>query len=338
VSRLAILIPFAGNAKRLEDTLVSVLENRPDDCEIAVILAQPYENPYHLDDEVSFIPLSGSAGLAACLNAGLSKVRAPFVHVLACGVEVCPGWADVALRHFLDATVAAVVPLVLALEDRDRIVCAGVDYQRHGAMRLLDRGRRKVLLNQPVAVLAPSTMAAFYRRGALDAAGRFSEEVGDHLTMVDMGLTLRHLGLRTLLVPSCEVAAPAAAEPSASAFRRSLEAERFFWRWAGTNGWAGALAPHALHAAADCLGGVVNLSVFARLLGRLVGFCRSGAARQHRNRLQQIAEQSRAVAVPSPKSPAMRANAPVPPACAGSAPGPNGRSGTSGPVAGRHRP
>ncbi|MCR4413312.1 MAG: glycosyltransferase family 2 protein [Thermoguttaceae bacterium] len=330
MSRLAILIPFMGNAKRLEDTLVSVLENRPDDCEIAVVLARPYDNPYHLDDEVSFLPLPGSAGLAACLNAGLSRVRAPFVHVLACGVEVCAGWADVALAHFQDATVAAVAPLVVALENRDRIVCAGVDYQRHGAVCLLDHGRRKVLVNQPVAVLAPPTLAAFYRRWALDAAGRFSEEVGDHLTMIDMGLTLRHLGLRTLLVPGCAVAAPARAEPSAGAFRRSLEAERFFWRWAGTNGWAGALAPHALHAAVDCLGGVADLSVFARLAGRLVGFCRGGAARQHRDRLQQMAEQSRAPAVPSPKSPAMRVNA--------SAPGSNGKSGAHGTVAGRHRP
>ena len=38
VSRLAIIIPFLGNSQRLEETLVSVLENRPDDCEVIVVL------------------------------------------------------------------------------------------------------------------------------------------------------------------------------------------------------------------------------------------------------------------------------------------------------------
>lgn len=36
--RLSIVIPAVSSAEDLEQTLVSVLENRPDDCEIVVAL------------------------------------------------------------------------------------------------------------------------------------------------------------------------------------------------------------------------------------------------------------------------------------------------------------
>ena len=37
--RLSIVIPAPGNEETLEETLVSVLENRPEDSEIVVVLA-----------------------------------------------------------------------------------------------------------------------------------------------------------------------------------------------------------------------------------------------------------------------------------------------------------
>jgi len=55
VPRLAVVIPFEGNTKALEDTLVSVLENRPDDSEVLVVLGKPYQDPYALGDEVEFV-------------------------------------------------------------------------------------------------------------------------------------------------------------------------------------------------------------------------------------------------------------------------------------------
>ena len=53
--RLAIVITAVGSVESVERTLVSVLENRPTDCEVFVALNQPYSDPYDLKDEVRFV-------------------------------------------------------------------------------------------------------------------------------------------------------------------------------------------------------------------------------------------------------------------------------------------
>ena len=54
MARLAIVITDGGSIESLESTLVSVLENRPPDCEVLVALAGPYADPYELSGEVRF--------------------------------------------------------------------------------------------------------------------------------------------------------------------------------------------------------------------------------------------------------------------------------------------
>ena len=53
--RLSIVIPVLGDPQQLDDTLLSVLENRPANCEILVVHNQPYHDPYNLSDEVRFV-------------------------------------------------------------------------------------------------------------------------------------------------------------------------------------------------------------------------------------------------------------------------------------------
>ena len=112
--RLSIIIPLLGDPAQLDDTLVSVLENRPANCEILVVHNEPYDDPYGLAGEVRFLAAAPGAALAECLNLGLRASRAAVVHVLSCGVEVSPGWAEAAIRHFRDAEVAAVAAVVLS--------------------------------------------------------------------------------------------------------------------------------------------------------------------------------------------------------------------------------
>ena len=57
VPRLAIVISAIGSIESLEGTLVSVLENRPADCEILVVLNRPYSDPYDLQGEVRFVAI-----------------------------------------------------------------------------------------------------------------------------------------------------------------------------------------------------------------------------------------------------------------------------------------
>ena len=80
--RLSIVIPVWGNLHLLEDTLVSVLENRPAHCEIIVVLDGPYDDPYQLTDELSYVLAPSGASLAESANLGIAASEAPVVHLL----------------------------------------------------------------------------------------------------------------------------------------------------------------------------------------------------------------------------------------------------------------
>ena len=124
--RLAIVISAVGKIESLEGTFLSVLENRPSDCEVIVALNQPYSDPYDLKDEVRFVEAAGRPSAIGALNQALAASRAPFVHLLARGCEVTDGWADRALSRFGDRQVASVAPVVCDAQDRERIFAAGV--------------------------------------------------------------------------------------------------------------------------------------------------------------------------------------------------------------------
>ena len=55
MQRLSIIVPLMGDLKRFEDTLVSVLENQPEQSEVVVVLNGPYDDPYDLRSEVKFV-------------------------------------------------------------------------------------------------------------------------------------------------------------------------------------------------------------------------------------------------------------------------------------------
>ena len=109
--RLAIVISAVGTAESLEATLLTVLENRPDDCEVVAVTNFPYADPYQLAGEVRFVVQPAEADLVACVAAAIPLVRSPVVHLIAAGCEVTEGWADRALEHFADLSVGAVAPL-----------------------------------------------------------------------------------------------------------------------------------------------------------------------------------------------------------------------------------
>lgn len=286
MSRLSILIPYVGNPKLLEETLVSVLENRPDDSEVLVVLAQPYADPYDLGDEVRFLPTQGRTSLVGCLNLGFRMSRAEIVHVLLCGTEVSEGWTDRATFHFGDPRVACVAPLMIDSQDRSRVLAAGVDYRAGGQIRVLSRSAEAV--PEPTAVLGPHPAAAFYRKAAVECAGWLDAEVGDRLAMLDLALAFEHAGFRTILEPRCQVRLLPDAQDRSGAFRRALDAERFFWRWASSRGWFRSLALHAVAVAGEGCRALASPSIVAWTAGRLLGCCAIGNHRRCRSRLQRV--------------------------------------------------
>ncbi len=292
--RLSIIVPVLGCASRLETTLVSVLEHRPDDCEVLVVLDTPYEDPYELAGEVQFIESPGAVGFAASVNAGIQASCADLVHVLAAGVEVCEGWADFALPHFRDPRVAAVSPLVHDVLDRRRVLAAGIEYTpRRGRVV---RAATDISV-QPYEVLGPISQAGFYRRAALELVGHFPSAVGDLNADVDLALTLRYAGYRAVLEPQSVVEATAGDLRLAPAhgLRYGLHSERLFWRTAGVVGWRYAIAAHVLGIVAEFSGSVPRIRAFTTFAGRLLGACAMGSHRAHRQWLLDVQRASQSL-------------------------------------------
>jgi len=283
--RLSIVIPTPSDTAAMEETLVSVLENRPDDCEIVVALGCDYADPWNIGEEVRFVHAPAGASLVRCVNLGVAASAGSVVHILAAGWRATEGWTDLPLERFEDDEVAAVVPLGVAADDRDRVVAAGVRYAVGG--RRIDvaadpRWRRAgVAGDLPTGSALPQgpvLEAGFWRADVLGLAGDgFTTACGDRAADADMAVTLVAGGRRVVVERHSQILVPAAgAGPRVPAFEAGLHAERLFWRSVvGTSlPWAillhvGEVVRHAVARA--------PLGTLPMLLGRLVGVLQFGS-------------------------------------------------------------
>lgn len=278
--RLSIVIAVSGDSQQLDDTLLSVLESRPADCEILVVHDKPYHDPYNLSDEVRFVEAEHGGGIIACLNHGLAASRSPVVHVLACGVEVCAGWADAALSHFRDPDIGAVSALVLDRNHRERVISAGLGYRIEGAVwKLGQNSKLDEISSYQQDLCGPDILAAFYRKSAIDELGGFSPSVGEALVGVDMALALQYAGFRCRLEPQC-IAHVGAMLRRESAFRRGRNAERLFWRWASSHGLLSSLIGHVALLAGQSAISLWRPSNIAELVGRCQGMLEATFSRR----------------------------------------------------------
>jgi hypothetical protein len=255
----------------MEDTLVSVLENRPDDCEVIVVHNRSYDDPYDLKDEVRFVEAPAGSRLVESVNLGLAVSRAPLVHLLCCGVLASEGWVEVALAQFRNATVAAVIPLVVNAGAPQRIVAAGSLYQPWGRIRRLARHFSENKMPPEDVLIDPVCPTAFYRKAPLAKLGWFSDRAGQWLAGVDMNLALRQAGLRCVLEPQCRLRAASAGCFTPDAYRSSWAAERLFWAWLPSNHRFGCLVLHGLLVALECGCRLPWPGSIAGLAGRMVG-------------------------------------------------------------------
>ena len=281
----------------MEDSLVSVLENRPADCEILVVINRPYTDPYNLADEVCFIEAPRVSRLVDSINLGIAVSRAPIVHLLSCGLQVSDGWVERALEAMADPGVAAVAAVVV--DQSDRIVSAGVRYHASGKVRRLSPKSISAEDSAMLSALAdPDVPAAFYRKSALDVVGRLSGMVGDRLACVDLALALEHAGFRCVVEPRCRVYSASSAKIREGGFKRGWAAERLFWRWAPRSGWFRALPLHMIMVAMECGFSLPRPAALTQLMGRLVGSLQISAHRRHWRSLEQMREQTATSSVP----------------------------------------
>jgi GT2 family glycosyltransferase len=299
VLRLSIVIPVLGDLKPLDDTLVSILENRPANCELLVVHNAPYNDPYGLAGEVQFVKAPNGAGFVECLNLGLSASHAPVVHLLACGVEVRPGWAEAALQHFHDPEVAAVAPVLLHQDDHQRVVSAGMGYRAEGVVWRVGRGRTPDEVGEAQDELCgPAALAGFYRRSAIEAVGGLSPLPVDTLAAVELALSFRQAGYRCVAEPNCQAKVDSAAARDRVGFRHGCHSERLFWRWASAHGRFRSVAAHAALVAGECVIGLWRPFVLLQLAGRAAGAIHTVIARRRGKRCEDTDDQPLVIASP----------------------------------------
>lgn len=209
--RLSIIVPHRHNDARLEMTLLSLLENRPQECEIIVVHDGSYSNPYNLEDEILLIADQGSLSTARLLNAGVMAACAPVVCVLLDGTTVSAGWSDSAL-HLLSSSQCSSVAVGLRGTTSAAAVWSGID------SRLLLRGATaqagRLLSKLPSqSCLGPSLSCGFYRRRVLLSLAGWNEELDEQLLDVELALALSACGLMCGCDSQAPVSVPVAPEP-----------------------------------------------------------------------------------------------------------------------------
>jgi hypothetical protein len=271
-----------GDPKQMEDSLVSVLQNRPDDCEIIVVLNRAYDDPYDLQGEVRFVEAARGSRMVDSLNLGVGLSRAAVVHLLTCGVTVTEGWADRAMVHFQDPAVAAVAPLVVDAANPQRLICAGAAYHPSGRIRKLAARFAAEGPFPAEALVDPDLPVAFYRTALLKRVGPFSRHAGDWLSGLDMALALTQAGFRCVLEPQCRLRAGSLGEYRQGAGHRAWGAERLFWSWIPPAARFRCLAMHALLVAAEWGVRLPRPAGIAGLAGRLIGAVQAAFSRSRR--------------------------------------------------------
>ncbi len=113
--RVSVIVPLEREHQLFEDTLLSVLENADDDCEIVAVHNGSYEDPFELAGELALVT-ARSSNLVDQVRDAFDSTTAPLVQILTSGTKVHPQWLDSAIESFDEDTVGAIVPQ----QQRDR--------------------------------------------------------------------------------------------------------------------------------------------------------------------------------------------------------------------------
>ena len=298
--RLSIVIPTPHDTAALEETLVSVLENRPDDCEIVVPLGCEYADPWNIAEEVRFVQAPAGSSLVGCINLGIASSRGEVINILAAGWRATEGWTDRPLEHFDAGDVGAVIPLEVAADDRDRVLSAGIRYGQGGRRIAVAPGGRQRAMDVPtrpsLAPTAPALEAGFWRADVLELAGPgFSTVCGDTCADADMAVALVRSGFTAVVEPSSRVVPGATLRQRRAAFVSGLQAERLFWRSLAGQPLLLSLLLHGVEIVRHAIARA-PFGTLAMLAGRAVGILQFGSFLPRYRQLRALMTQAASAA------------------------------------------
>ncbi len=282
---LSVIIPSHSRPDLLQLCLQSVVQHAPAGTQIIVI------DDGSQDSVVSTLARTTTAcqiirfneprGFCVAANSGFAAARADIVQLLNDDTELA---SDVSsgIAAFADTTIAAVAPLVLRWPGQI-IDSAGDSYDRGGFAQPRGRGQLPTgpwLTSRLVD--AASACAAFYRREAVLAVGRFVESFGAYFEDVDLSLRLRHADYSIRYVPNCRVLHCGSASygrPRGKLIeQQSRNEERLFWR--NTNGSPAELLRHGVVLAGKTIRRISEGTLLPWAVGRLVAWRTEARAMQ----------------------------------------------------------
>lgn len=212
--RLSIIVPYDRDEAAFEATLVSVLENRPEFCEVIVAHDGSYSDPFALGDEVRFV-ITKATKAEEILRIAAADALGRVVHFLGSGARATENWTDEPLTLFEQADLACVSPVIRDMTAASRVIAAG---WRDTATRLrapLASGRSEPTRTDLAAVEGAYLCAGFWRRSALETVLDLS--ITGALSVTDYLWTtaLRLAEWRTRVSPQSTVlAGPRLVQPS----------------------------------------------------------------------------------------------------------------------------
>lgn len=215
--RLSIIVPYDRDEAAFETTLVSVLENRPEFCEVLVAHDGTYCDPFELDDEVRFV-VSAEGDRNSLIHAAVRESMGRVVHILGGGARATEGWTEQPLELFEQTDVASVAPVLRDLSDGGTVVAAGWRDTGQG-MRPVANGSTEPNRRQCASVDGGYLCGVFWRRATLGPLMDLDLKLAaDHADYV-WGIAAKVAGWRCRVAEeSTIVGAPALVTPRGSAF------------------------------------------------------------------------------------------------------------------------
>jgi hypothetical protein len=168
VCRLSIIVPYDRDEAAFEATLVSVLENRPEFCEVIVAHDGSYCDPFDLGDEVRFV-IGDSPDAKSLLKTAINASLGRIVHFLASGARATEGWSEEPIEMFEQADLACVAPVIRDLSAGGRVVAAGWRDTSTGLRRPIAAGCNEPGRKDIASVQGGYLAASFWRRSVLEA-------------------------------------------------------------------------------------------------------------------------------------------------------------------------
>lgn len=297
VPRLSILVPFLQTSSSLdkpfEDTLASILQHRPADCEVLVSHAGGYLDPYGLGDEVRFLAQPVESSLVALVNGGVERARGEVLHVLTPGHSVSEGWIDEPLAAFEDPQVGSVVPVIVSETNPDYVVNCGVGYSCGGARWVAGGGQSaRTIATKTPAICGPSLAAGFYRTDALCSLEGLAVDLGETLADIDVALSLRAIGYRSVVSAACVIRSCLPPAREAASYRHGQQAERLFRRHAGQLGWFRSWVAHPLTVLLGALADVPHPGAVTQFAGRIQAWLEQQSHQRYRELLEEAREEA----------------------------------------------